>query len=171
MFPFLCVELFPCFHFYPFYSKAISSMLPFDRHHCGWVVLNFRCKLNKRVKAVLTCILDVLYRSFERTDLCFHVTIKIKSKTNSMCVDHCEGCISPEAEGRQLLMSANNHRSSQNMPAMLFVAFAAFGRRVSGAFLSDHLTEWSGSSKQGIELASFFFTAKTIFSVFFIFLR
>lgn len=41
------------------------------------------------------CILDVLYRSFEMTGVCFHVTITIKGKTNESCVDLWEGCVSP----------------------------------------------------------------------------
>lgn len=40
------------------------------------------------------CILDVLYRSFEMTDVCFHVTIPIKGKSHKSCVDLWEGCVS-----------------------------------------------------------------------------
>lgn len=71
-------------------------------------------------------------------------------------------------------MSTSNHWWSQNMPAMVFVvfflaAFAAFRRSVSGASLSDHLTELSGSSKRDIGVGLSFYSKDNIFCVFHLF--
>lgn len=78
------------------------------------------------------CILDILYSSFNLTDVCFHVTITIKGKTNEPCVDLWEGVSRHGWPSHHQYSQEVTPHSRYGFCIFFFLAaLAAFRRRVS----------------------------------------